>query len=1273
MKFKSLLYLFFLMALPVLAFSQNRTLVIKLNWNPIEKIKISENEFQERLNFDNASYHENYPLTPYFEKKILFDGGMSSIRAELHNAVYQSLTGSELMAMENLLQIPEQIVVETNTAFARRAQYVSVSFLPFRLNAETAKYEKLVSCNLVIIADEKTEKSGQETQEWADHSVLSTGDWFKIRVNADGIFQVSYDDLKDLGVNVSSLHSENIRLYGNGGGMLPEPNSEFRYDDLQENAIEIVDGGDGTFDAGDYFLFYGQSPDRWVLRPDISRFYHHRNVYSDYTYYFITVDMGPGKRIPLYTPEAQTPNYTVTRFTDYAFYENDQYNLIKSGRQWFGELFDFTNKNYSFGFYFPNLDPEAEHYLRVRTAAKAEAASSFFGSVDGENVVTMLIPGVSSGPNGDYAKAKTGEKVFNTNNQNITVDIQYNNSTSAAKGWLDYIEVNAVCMMTFQGGQMLFRDPHSIGENRISEFILGNTNGNVKIWETTDPLNVRQIKTTTSGNTEKFVLPTPVLREFVAFISGPNQYHPEMIGKVPNQDLHAARNIDYVIVTHPDFMDQANELANFHRSFSGLNVLVTTPENIYNEFSSGAQDITAIKDLMRMLYETADNGHEPRYLLLFGDASYDYKDIQPENTNFVPTFESEESLHHIGSYATDDFFGFLDPTEGTGSNELLDIGIGRFIVRTSDEAQMAVDKVKHYATSPLSMGDWRNMVTFVADDENGNTHINQAEQLATFVDTAYPVYNIDKIYLDSYQQISTPGGQRYPEVNEAINTRIEKGTLIMNYTGHGGEVGWAHERILELSDINSWTNYNKLAVFVTATCEFTRYDDPGRISAGEYVFLNKKGGAISLFTTARATFGGSNLSLNKGFYKHVFEKVNGEYNTMGDLIRLAKLESSSETNDKKFVLIGDPALKIAYPDYNIQTTTINQDIVSENADTLKALSYVTISGRIVDESDNPVTDYQGTLYSIVYDKESEVTTLGQDDGSTPRTFKLRKNVIYKGKARVIDGEFTFSFVVPKDIAYQYGPGRLSYYIENGEKDASGYFNDIIVGGYSKTGVEDNTGPEIQLYMNDSLFKPGDITNENPQLYAVVFDDNGINTVGNSIGHDIVAILDDDNENPFILNDFYEADINSFQQGSVRYPFFNIPAGQHTVKFKIWDVYNNPSEALLNFVVVDAGSIVISDLINYPNPFSGTTNFRFNHNQSDAEMDVEIEIFDLTGRKIATLKDHINNDSFYSAPIQWDGTNDNGRKLIGGIYIYRTKITNEDGVQTSAANKLLIAR
>jgi hypothetical protein len=1224
-----------------------------------------------RLHFEGAVYDPGSGADPWFRQKVKLDTDATSVDTRLFNAVYQPLSPGELLLMDNPASVSTRIQIDAVVSRAANQAYAIIEFFPVRLNMLTGRYEKLISFDLEITATGNF-KSGDAFRTYADNSVLATGNWFRIKVQETGIYKVTYEEMSEMGMAVSGLSSGNIRLYGNGGGMLPEPNSDYRPDDLLENAIALIDGGDNVFNPGDYFLFYGESPDEWKLNSNKSSFEYHKNIYDDYNYYFITTRAGQGKRIENLPSSTEPASYTASTFNDYAAHESENLNLIKSGRRWLGETFDFQT-SYDFVFDFPNLNTSAEHYLKIRSIAKSALSSTFVATINGTSLSPMLISGTPDNPNGWYAKENITEEKISLSSGQVNLNLKYNKSSNNSIGWLDYIRLNVVRNLVFSGGQMGFRDINSIAEGRITQFSLGNAANGVTVWEVTNPDNVKKVGTNSVGNSQSFTLPTDMLREFIAF-DGSDYFNAEFDSAVANQNLHNQRNIEYVIVSHPDFLDQANRLADFHRDLSGLMVLVTTPEQVYNEFSSGAQDITAIKDMMRMFYERGQQGDiMPRYLLLFGDASYDYKNRVENNTNFIPAYESPNSLHYINSYATDDYFGALDPDEGSESSDLLDIGIGRMVVTTPEEAESVVDKIIHYATSESSMGIWRKTITFVGDDEDGNVHMNQAEQMAVYVDTTYPDYNVDKIYIDSYLQETTPGGQRYPEVNNAINSSIEKGTLIMNYTGHGGEVGWAHERILEIPDINNWTNFDKLSVFVTATCEFARYDDPGRVSAGEHVFLNPRGGAVALFTTARATFGGSNLSLNRGFYKYAFEQINGHYYTMGDLIRLAKLESTSSTNDKKFILIGDPALKMAYPDYRVETISINQGEDNFGRDTLRALSKVTIRGKITDVSGNTITDFNGHLHSIVFDKASEVTTLGQDESSSPRTFMLRNNTIYNGFASVENGEFLFSFIVPKDISYSYGPGKISYYAQSKTHDASGYNTDIIIGGYNDDSMADDTGPEIELYMNDTTFRSGDITHENPVLLARVFDESGINTVGNSIGHDITAVLNDNTDKPYNLNEFYESDMKGYQSGTVSYPFSNLPPGEHEVKVRIWDVHNNSSEAALKFVVIDRNQIAIRNAYNRPNPFANETWFEYNHNQANETVDVEIEIFDLSGRLVTTLQQINVSSGFYPSPIRWDGTAANGNRLDGGIYIYRVQLRDKNGQTTTAVKKLVIAR
>jgi hypothetical protein len=1264
-------FTFFLVLFSIMATAGELVQHYDLRWQTIHEQPTPEAPVVSRLFFEGADYGVQYANLPVFSIKVPLENSATAVEAKLLNPQYLHLTPEELMLVDNLIMITPSIKIESYIAGARGVSVAAVQLLPFRLNMLSGKYEKLVAFDLELTPVEGL-KNTTAAKEYVANSVLANGEWFRISVQETGIYKVTYEQLMQMGMNLSGVNSATVRFYGNGGGMLPEANSEYRPDDLIENAIQMIDGGDGRFDPGDYFLFYGQSPHAWKYNSSALKFDHQQNIYSDYTYYFITTSAGTGKRIATLPQATQAATHDATTFVDHKFHEQDNLSIYRTGRQWLGEVFD-VQTTHDFNFSFPNIVTSAQHVLMIRAVAKSEASSSFAVSVNGNSVATMPIASAPETSQGDYAKDNTTTKRLEISGATVKVSLKYNKSISSSIGWLDYIELNVVRNLVFDGSQMDFRNTEAVGEGEITQFILQNAASGVTVWDVTSPTDAQQVQATSQSNALRFRLETQVMREFIAF-DGSQFFTAEAAGTVANQNLHAQRNIDYIIVSHPDFMEQAHRLADFHRDFSNLTVLVTTPQAVYNEFSSGAQDITAIKEMMRMFYTRADNGEVmPRYLLLFGDASYDFKDRVQNNTNFVPTYESVNSISYTASFATDDYFGFLDPDESANEKDLIDIGIGRFVIATPEEAQRSVDKVIHYATSRKCMDDWRNVITFVGDDEEGNLHTNQADDLAKLIENYYPQYNTDKIYLDAYTQQTNAGGERYPEVNEAINSRIEKGTLVMNYTGHGGEVGWAHERVLQNGDINSWKNYDKMAVFITATCEFARYDDPGRTSAGEYVFLNPKGGGIALFTTARATYAGSNYSLNEKLYQKMFSKKDGVYYAMGDLIRLAKRESNALGNDLKFLLIGDPALKMAYPDYEVHTTAITFAETGQVVDTVSALSNVKIEGIVTDENGAVLSDFNGILHAIVYDKESVESTLGQDETSQVRTFKLRKNVIYKGQTEVMDGVFSFTFIVPVDIAYNYGSGKISYFAEDGVKTANGYDFNLIVGGFDGNTIADKEGPEIDLYMNDTSFRWGDITNQNPMLLAHVFDRSGINTVGNSIGHDITAVLDGNSEKPFKLNDYYESDAKGYTSGTVRFAFSNLEPGEHMVTFRVWDILNNSSDATLKFVVVGDDQIIIRKIYNRPNPLTAETWFEYNHNQANEPTEVKIEIYDLSGRLMTTLYQNNQSDGFYAEPIRWDGTTDSGQRLGGGVYVYRVQIKDEIGRTASAVNKLVIAR
>ncbi len=651
-----------------------------------------------------------------------------------------------------------------------------------------------------------------------------------------------------------------------------------------------------------------------------------------------------------------------------------------------------------------------------------------------------------------------------------------------------------------------------------------------------------------------------------------------------------------------------------------------------------------------------------KYLILIGDSSFDFKNLNElqNNNDFIPSYQTIQSIRPIEAFPSDDYFGLLSDNEGGDLKGALDIAVGRFPVRTLIEAENTVQKVINYDSSPESLGDWRNRITFVADDEDGNTHVNQADRIATIVDTTYQDFNIGKIYFDAFRQVSSSGGETYPDVQASINSSVFKGQLITNYLGHGGPTSWAQERVLQEADISAWANDDRPTLFVTATCSFTAYDDPNRVSAGEQTFLKPQGGAIGLFTTTRAVYSSSNERLTRATFNTVFEKFdNGDYAPIGEILRVAKNSNAADTvdiNARKFVLMGDPSMKLAMPQYNVVTTQINGSPVNGALDTLSALAEVSISGIITDASGNQLTGFSGTVFPTVYDKEQTVTTLGNDPGSSPKDFQLRKNILFKGAASVTNGAFSFSFVVPKDIDYSFGPGRISYYAHDGvSEDASGYYEGFTVGGTSANAVQDDTPPIVDLFMDDNEFVFGGLTSPDPVIYVELSDDNGINVAGSGIGHDLTAVLDENTQNTIVLNDFYEAEVDDYRKGIVRYPLNNLEPGRHTVRVKAWDIANNSGEGYTEFVVAEDAETVLDRVLNYPNPFTTNTEFQFEHNLAGRQVAVMVQIFTVSGKLIKTIHADMFAEGNRITGIQWDGKDDYGSDIGRGVYLYKVSL------------------
>ncbi len=1269
-KFSLFLFtIFYLLNTNIIAQQQSFNRKIKWHANITNNF---DKDYSEMLSFKDAVYNDLSSLLPYYFERIKLNNNTTDVNININNTNYLYFNSDELKNIKINKNIQNHIKINYQIKYERKTPYLYVNFIPVIKNPLNNKLEKLQNFTITIIEKQEVKKS-IELKSYKQNSVLSSSNWFKIKIDKTGMYKLTYNDLINIGIS----NPENIRVYGNGGDMLPIKNSDFRFDDLVENPIDMEKGSDGIFNQGDYILFYAKGPIEWKYNEIEQIFTQSLNMYSDYAYYFLTSDLGYGKKITIETVPSASITNNVNSYDDYAFHEENDTNLVRSGRIWFGETFN-NQTSYNFSLLFPNRDVSEPVKIKTHVAAFSSNLypdSYFKLTADNIDIQTISIAGFNTGGSHHPAAADNSSTSFFSNpNQNLNIGIKFFGSASSSRGWLDYFLLNVRQHLSMNGSQMNFRDIISIGSGNISQFTLSNAAQNTKIWDVSNISNIKQISTQYSNNKLNFKVSTDTLREFIAF-TGDEMYSPitqgDDVGKIENQNLHALNFYDLIIVTHPDFKSYADELADLHRNNDKLKVLMITTEQVYNEFSSGNPDVCAIRDFVKMFYDRASTQDQmPKYLLLFGDGSYNNKSQSAENSNYILTYQSEESLSTTQSFVTDDFYAMLDNDEG-GSIGAVDIGVGRLPVQTDDEAQAVVNKIKNYINVE-TLGDWRNSICFIADDADGNQseHMFDADQLSKTISSNHPSFNIDKIYLDAYSQISTPLGQRYPDVNKAINNKMKNGALIVDYIGHGNPKIFTHEEVIAVNDVVSWTNFNHLPLFMTATCEGGRFDDYGRTSIGELIFLNPNGGGIALLTTSRVVSSGPNYELNKNFINCVFNKDL----RLGDIVRLTKLNTGSEasTNKRNFTLLGDPALKLAVPQYEVVTSKINDKPVTQSADTLNALSKVTIQGFIQDDTGNKLTDFTGLITPTILDKPVNKTTLS-NDGATPLNYTEQKNILYKGKASVNNGNFTFSFIVPKDISYNFGNGKISYYAYNSDIDAAGFSNDIIIGGSTDTAFIDNIGPKINIYMNDSNFVFNGITDEKPKLLAIVSDSTGINTVGNGIGHDITAVLDDNQNQQIILNDYYQADVDSYQKGKIEYPFSNLDEGHHKIKLKVWDIYNNSSESYIEFNVAKSENLVLEHVYNYPNPFTTSTSFLIEHNQAYADLDIIVQIFTVTGKIIKTIETQSMSDGYRINPIPWDGLDEYGDKIARGVYIYRVKVRSDNGKTANKFSKLVILR
>jgi len=1091
-------------------------------------------------------------------------------------------------------------------------------------------------------------------------SNLSTGEIYKLSIPESGIYRINSAFINEnFDINGVSIDPKKIQIFCGGGGILPRLNSESTINDPLEIPLIVTGENDGNFDTGDAIYFYAPGPEIYDLdgsRPEIKK-----NIYSENNFVYIKFNEELGKRISNQnsTDSSNSARQTTDRIHRH---ELEKTNLLGAnvstqgtGQQWFGEAFA-NDWNQDFSQYFTSVNPipgsisKFSSFFVGRSNSQTRVQYEIEGDLYSVNISQSNIGNVES----IYARKATLQENIDLGSS-PSINIIYNFSETTDKAWLDYIQIIAEEQIKYENNELLL-DLESINAN-VAGFSLDDL-GELQLWNVTD---FTDVKNCNLENNDFFYNTNGTVNSFRIFDLTGSFPVPGFISKTENQNLKSLSNLEYVIVYHNDFIDAAISLMDHRSNVDPINTQIVDISLIFNEFSGGRSEPTAIRDFARVLQQTNPNF---KYICLLGDASYDYRGIVPDipKTNFVPTYETKESLSPIYGFPYDDFFALLSPNEGDDFVGGLDLNVGRLPAKTAEEANNMVNKIIHYDLSENQYNDWKMNILFSADDEDGNRHIDDADDIALMVYDSSALFNQFKIYFDAFLQESTPGGERYPAAKAKINEAISKGVLVYNYLGHGGPSGLAQERVLLKDDVRTWQNLDKLPIIITATCSFTGYDDPAIVSAGEEAILNPNGGAVALFTTTRSVFAQDNARLTESVYENIFEKIDGDYQRIGDIMRKGKNTGvdSVDNNSRKFSLIGDPAMRLNAPQHNVVLDEINNNAVTENSrDTLSALEQVNVKGHLSNDAGQELSSFNGKVFVTLYDKPVEVKTLVNNEESREKIFNIQNNILFKGSATVTNGRFDIDFLLPKEINFNFGFGKISMYATDGTSmDAGGYYKNIIIGGSNDSNITDTDGPEMDIYMNDQTFVSGGITALSPTLLVNLKDEFGINISSTSIGHDITAVIDDDESKVIKLNDWYKSETDNFSAGVVNYPLGQIEPGLHKIRIKAWDLCNNSTEKELEFRVVDKDYTTLEHVLNYPNPFTTSTNFSFEHQFAGALLDINVSIFTLSGKLVKSISSTQMAEGYRTDDIHWDGNDDFGSKLAKGVYLYKVKVQDQ---------------
>ena len=1221
-----------------------RKLMIGIPSFEIPNIKILNIEYEEINsnlisipNYENGipNYNINFFEREFFPKNIF----------EFSDIEKSECFFSHLKIFPYQYDIKKQVLrkyskIEIEITFSKPQQKFSNIILSKNLK------EKLLNYN---IAKNWSHKKKNNTRF---NSVLANGNWFKFEIVEEGIYKIFGSTISQIGIPRNSVST--IKIFGNGGFQIPDfPNEVNDYGDLKENAIYVFDeNNNGNFEDNDYILFFGKSVNSWQYDSTRKKFSHQLHNYATKNIYFLTYGVNFGKRMQI---ENNIQNGLVqNEVQGKIFYESEKINVQQSGKQMFGEILNSGNE-INLNLSLPSLSIQKPIQYNFSVAARANSNSTFEFYEHNQLILTSIANSVNTAYeygifcNFALPNSTIQSPNFNNNNEESNLKIKFL-SNDLGTGYINWIEIFYTQNLKAKNNYFQF---HTLDTNEILQYGIENfTDTEIFVFNVTDFENVKLVNS--SKVQDKIILKTfPQNFPNEIIVVGKNSFKTVLnFESLENQNLHGENyGTRFFIVSPSEFLSEANRLKSYRENSvkRKLKTSVVTLEEIYNEFSGGVKDIAAIRNFGKYLYETDSTFN---YLLLFGDGNYDYKNILTSEKNYIPAWETYDSFGTpLNSYSSDDFFGayttYLD----------VDIAVGRFCVNSIYEAKNIVDKIIEYESNANNDG-WNSKSIFISDDfhEEGNLHNRQTEEIAEFFVPYF--FEKIKIYPAEFPTEITSLGRRKPTVNSTLVSEWNKGSLLINYIGHGNPRVWTHEQIFTRENtIPLLNNVGKYPILIAATCNFAQFDNIGTQSSAEILLNKEQSGVIGVFAATRPVFSFPNVQLNEWIYTKLFEtdEIGKIFpKRIGDVIKKAKQIMSFDDNQNRFYLLGDPTLEIQIPEKLITVDSINGNQISTENIILKSLLKTNVASSIKNGIGNTDLNFNGNAILTLHDA-FENKTISEDGSSF--TYKKNGSTLFKGNVSFESGKQNSQFIIPKDISYDTTRNALiSIFSFNDTSTGIGGTNKIKIGGTDSLASIDIIGPEISVYLNAKNFRDGDLVNESPKLILELFDSSGINTSTSGIGHNLEAKLDDEFQS-IDLSNYYRSELNDYRIGKIEYQFSDLSDGTHNLFIRVWDTYNNPSEKNISFKVATSEKFSLENIYNYPNPFSDKTHFIIEHNQT-IPIDVEIKIYTINGRLIQKIEEK-NLENSYSK-IFWNGRDFDGNEIANGLYIYKIIAKTIDG-------------